>query len=309
MRKIKKQTGELHLSGLPLEIPLEDIVIWFEEKFGIKVENAKLGVAFGFSIYNGIIILEIEKTKLYMMKRVFFLKGIQTRTWYKGCIYHRKCHRCGKTGHSPNKCTTNEDTTISNVNNIAINEQNDEETEQQNKISTKPKENTNIQVTTKCQVQETLTMTGDKEKGKGTTKVKKGKTPDKNNKTLEKQQSQEIKSTDKHQINETGTKQIESNKQTRNNTVDKQQTNTRIQQSVEQKFTQERQGKKLTPDKQQTFEMRNKRMDHIATEQQFIQERLERRKEKRRQMREEEQKMVAEALCYDEALEDIGEYE
>ncbi|KAL3880368.1 hypothetical protein ACJMK2_032612 [Sinanodonta woodiana] len=150
MRKIKKQTGELHLSGLPLEIPLEDIVIWFEEKFGIKVENANLGEAFGFSIYNGIIILEIEKTKLYTMKRVFFLKGIQTRTWYKGCIYHRKCHRCRKTGHSPNKCTTNEDTTTSNVNNIAINEQNDGETEQQNKISTKPKENINIQVTTKC---------------------------------------------------------------------------------------------------------------------------------------------------------------
>ncbi|KAL3859134.1 hypothetical protein ACJMK2_009366 [Sinanodonta woodiana] len=178
MRKIKKQTGELHLSGLPLEIPLEDIVIWFEEKFGIKVENAKLGEAFGFSIYNGIIILEIEKTKLYTMKRVFFLKGIQTRTWYKECIYHRKCHRCGKTGHSPKKCTTNEDTTTSNVNNITINEQYDGETEQQNKISTKPKENTKIQVTTKCQVQETLTMTGDKEKGKGKKIVKKGKTQD-----------------------------------------------------------------------------------------------------------------------------------
>ncbi|KAL3872538.1 hypothetical protein ACJMK2_035761 [Sinanodonta woodiana] len=167
MRRIKKQAGELHLSGLPLEIPLEDIVIWFEEKIGIKVENAKLGDAFGFSIYIGIRILEIEKTKMHTMKRVFILKGIQTRTWYKGCIYHRKCNRCGKTGHSPNKCTTNEDTTTSNVNNIAINEQNDGKTEQQNKISTKPKENTNIQVTTECQVQETLTMTGDKEKGKG----------------------------------------------------------------------------------------------------------------------------------------------
>ncbi|KAL3890924.1 hypothetical protein ACJMK2_003195 [Sinanodonta woodiana] len=50
MRKITKQTGELHLSGLPLEIPLKDKEIWFEEKFGIKVENAKFGEAFGFSI-------------------------------------------------------------------------------------------------------------------------------------------------------------------------------------------------------------------------------------------------------------------
>ncbi|KAL3837517.1 hypothetical protein ACJMK2_022868 [Sinanodonta woodiana] len=190
-----------------------------KEKFVIKVENAKLGEGFGFSIYNGIRILEIEKTKLYTMKRVFFLKGIQTRTWYKGCIYHRKCHRCGKTGHSPNKCTTNEDTTTSNVNNIAINEQNFRETEQQNKISTKPKENTKIQVTTKCKVQETLTMTGDKEKGKGKKKVKKGKTQDENNKTLEKQQSQEIKSTDKHQINETVTKQIDSDKKTKQETT------------------------------------------------------------------------------------------
>ncbi|KAL3832256.1 hypothetical protein ACJMK2_023916 [Sinanodonta woodiana] len=196
MRKIKKQTGELHLSGLPLEIPLEDIVIWFEEKFGIKVENAKLGEAYGFSIYNGNRILEIEKTKLYTMKRVFFLKGIQTRTWYKGCIYHRKCHRCGKTGHSPNKCTTNEDMTTNNVNNIASNEQNDGETEQQNKILTKPKE--------------TLTMTGKREHQNPSYYPVPST-------------SLEIKSTDKHQINETGTKQIESNKQTRTNT-DKQQT-------------------------------------------------------------------------------------
>ncbi|KAL3837636.1 hypothetical protein ACJMK2_022982 [Sinanodonta woodiana] len=136
MRKITKQTGELHLSGLPLEIPLKDKEIWLEEKFGIKVENAKFGEAFGFSIYNGIRILKIEKTKLYTMKRVF-LKGIQTKTWYKGCIYHRKCHRCGKSGRSPNKCTTNEDATTSNVNNIAINEQNDGETEQQNKTQDK----------------------------------------------------------------------------------------------------------------------------------------------------------------------------
>ncbi|KAL3875682.1 hypothetical protein ACJMK2_033610 [Sinanodonta woodiana] len=101
MRKIKKQTGKLHMSCIPMEITLDATVTWFEEKFGIKVESAKLGEALGFPVYNGTRIVEIEKTKLHTMKKVFFLRGILTRSWYKGCIYHRKCYRCGKIGHTP----------------------------------------------------------------------------------------------------------------------------------------------------------------------------------------------------------------
>ena len=155
-----------------MEITLEAIVTWFEEKFGIKVENAKLGEAPGFSIYNGTIILEIEKTKLHTMKKVFFLRGILTRSWYKGCIYHRKCYRCGKTGHTPYKCPTNEDAMTNIENNVHNDENvpnhqtgaqgitlgnNKRETEEQNTKLTKSKENTN----TNSQVQqEQLTITG-----------------------------------------------------------------------------------------------------------------------------------------------------
>ncbi|KAL3871936.1 hypothetical protein ACJMK2_039908 [Sinanodonta woodiana] len=52
IRKIEKQTGELHLSGIPIEIPPEETVRWIEEKFGIKVEKSKFGVVPGFDIYN-----------------------------------------------------------------------------------------------------------------------------------------------------------------------------------------------------------------------------------------------------------------
>ena len=100
-----------------MEITLEATVTWFEEKFGIKVERAKIGEALGFPVYNGTRFLEIEKTKLHTMKKVFFLRGILTRSWYKGCIYHRKCYQCGKTGHTPYKCPTNEDAMANTVNN------------------------------------------------------------------------------------------------------------------------------------------------------------------------------------------------
>ncbi|KAL3842665.1 hypothetical protein ACJMK2_020655 [Sinanodonta woodiana] len=107
MRKIKKQTGELHLSCIPMDITLGTIVTWFEEKIGIKVENAKLGDVPGFSIYNETISLEIERTKLHTMRKVFFLRGFLTRTCYKGGICHRKCYWCDKTGHTPQKCQAN----------------------------------------------------------------------------------------------------------------------------------------------------------------------------------------------------------
>ncbi|KAL3884620.1 hypothetical protein ACJMK2_024747 [Sinanodonta woodiana] len=42
LRKIKKQTGKLHLSDIPLKIILEVTVTYFEEKMEIKVEKASL---------------------------------------------------------------------------------------------------------------------------------------------------------------------------------------------------------------------------------------------------------------------------
>ncbi|KAL3848182.1 hypothetical protein ACJMK2_019056 [Sinanodonta woodiana] len=153
MRKIKKQTGELHLSCIPMEITLEATVTWFEEKFGIKVESAKLGKALGFPVYNGTRILEIEKTKLHTMKKVFFLRGILTRSWYKGCICHRKCYRCGNTGHTPYKCPANEDAMANTVNN----EQNDENV---------PKHQTGAQSITIGEIVQNTNLTKSKGNGK-----------------------------------------------------------------------------------------------------------------------------------------------
>jgi hypothetical protein len=95
MRKIRKQMGEIHLTGIPIEVPLDESVNWFEEKFGIKVEKSKLGVVDGFDIYNGARIYEIERSKLQSIKRANFIHGFLTSTWYKGCIFHRKCIKCG----------------------------------------------------------------------------------------------------------------------------------------------------------------------------------------------------------------------
>ena len=109
LRKIKKLTGELHLSEIPLEITLEATVEYFEEKMGIKVEKARLATIPQTTIYNGARIFEIEKSRLQEIKTAFYLKGFLTKTWYKGCIYHRKCYRCEQTGHTPHKCPTNQE--------------------------------------------------------------------------------------------------------------------------------------------------------------------------------------------------------
>ncbi|KAL3862158.1 hypothetical protein ACJMK2_008146 [Sinanodonta woodiana] len=72
IRRIKKQTGELHLSGVSLEVTLEDTVGWFEEKFGIKVLKSKLGVAPGFNIYIATRIFEMARSKLRAIKKSKF---------------------------------------------------------------------------------------------------------------------------------------------------------------------------------------------------------------------------------------------
>ncbi|KAL3888538.1 hypothetical protein ACJMK2_000904 [Sinanodonta woodiana] len=112
IRRIKTQTGELHLSGISIEIPLEETVSWFEDKFGIKVEKSKLGVVPGFDMYNATRIFEMERSKLCTITRANFLHGFLTTTWYKGCIYHRQCNKCRETGYTPNKCPNDRKTTI-----------------------------------------------------------------------------------------------------------------------------------------------------------------------------------------------------
>ncbi|KAL3891370.1 hypothetical protein ACJMK2_003632 [Sinanodonta woodiana] len=45
-------------------------------------------------------------------QRANFLHGFLTTTWYKGCIYHRKCNKCGETGYTPSKCPNDRNLTI-----------------------------------------------------------------------------------------------------------------------------------------------------------------------------------------------------
>ncbi|KAK3599892.1 hypothetical protein CHS0354_022470 [Potamilus streckersoni] len=105
LRKIKKKrTGELHIVDIPMVIPLEATVEKFPKKFKTKVYNARLNNILGFQIKNGNRILEIEREKLYTIKKVFYLHGFLAKTWHKGCIFHRKCHKCGKVGNTPKRC-------------------------------------------------------------------------------------------------------------------------------------------------------------------------------------------------------------
>ncbi|KAL3862155.1 hypothetical protein ACJMK2_008143 [Sinanodonta woodiana] len=138
IRRIKNQTGELHLSGVSLEVTLEDTVGWFEEKFGIKVLKSKLGVVPGFNIYNETRIFEIERSKLRAIKIANFLHGFLRTTWYKGCIHHRKCNECGETGHTPSKCPNDRNLTIA-TNVTAKEKKNPSVNKVYHKLETKPR--------------------------------------------------------------------------------------------------------------------------------------------------------------------------
>ncbi|KAK3602185.1 hypothetical protein CHS0354_004701 [Potamilus streckersoni] len=71
LKKIMKQSGELHLSDIHLAIPLEETVEKFKEKFKIKVITSRLNTIPLTTIYNGDINLEIERTKLTKRKVPF----------------------------------------------------------------------------------------------------------------------------------------------------------------------------------------------------------------------------------------------
>ncbi|KAL3890317.1 hypothetical protein ACJMK2_002602 [Sinanodonta woodiana] len=298
IRRIKKQTGELHLSGIPMEIPLKETVSWFEEKFGIKVDMSRLGVVPGFDIYNETINFEMERAKLCTIKSANFLHGFLTTTWYKGCIYNRQCNKCGETGHTPNKCTNDINTTIvTNVQEkeITISEQsvlaiksNKEEinpTGDNNDI-TQIKENLEQQKENNLTHQQAMTPKGNTKKNK---KSQQPENQDISNIT-ENKDSVNRKTTQQENPKSDSGKNLQQPEQ-----KDAKRKTTRQENPISEECMTAKQ--KLTKKHLQPLE------DYMAAERSFINKRIVRRKEKRRKMREDEQSMEEKSLQYDEHLE------
>jgi len=280
IRRIKKQTGELHLSGIPMEIPLEETVSWFEEKIGIKVEKSKLGVVPGFGIYNATRIFEMERSKLCTIKRANILHGFLTTTWYKGCIYHRQCNKCGETGHTPNKCPNDRNTTIvTNVpeKEITISEQSVLAIKS-NKEETNPTgDNNNI-----TQIKENLEQQKENNLTHQQAMTPKGNT--KKNKKLQQPENQDISNITENKDSVNGkTTQQENPKSDNGKNLQQPE-----QEDVKRKTTRQENPKSeeyMTAKQKLTQKHLQPLEDYMPAERSFINERILRRKEKRRKMR------------------------
>lgn len=104
-RVVEAKMTEIHVSGLPQEVPTEEIFVKMEKKFNVKPLKQRQATIWGFpSVKSGVRIISVPIEQAEKIPAFFYVMGFLLRTWYKGCLNHRTCSRCGQKGHLPKDC-------------------------------------------------------------------------------------------------------------------------------------------------------------------------------------------------------------